>query len=95
VGHARRRRHRPGPWPDIATAVSPTLPAHVQATGYDPDTGRLDLRPDSPAYATQLRLLTTRIIATANEHVGTQAVRALRVLPLIWAGMSRTEIGLL
>ncbi|MFE4662346.1 DciA family protein [Streptomyces hydrogenans] len=68
-------------WPDIATTVSPTLPAHVQATGYDPDTGRLDLRPDSPAYATQLRLLTARIIATANEHVGSSAVRALRVLP--------------
>ncbi|MEU2549610.1 DciA family protein [Streptomyces roseolus] len=43
--------------------------------------GRLDLRPDSPAYATQLRLLTVRIIATANEHVGSSAVRALRVLP--------------
>ncbi|MGI5485089.1 DciA family protein [Streptomyces lavendofoliae] len=68
-------------WPDIATAVSPTLPAHVQATGYDPETGRLDLRPDSPAYATQLRLLTARIIATANEHVASSAVRALRVLP--------------
>ncbi|MGY3341063.1 putative nucleic acid-binding Zn ribbon protein [Streptomyces filamentosus] len=68
-------------WPGIAAAVSPTLPAHVQATGYDPEAGRLDLRPDSPAYATQLRLLTARIIATANEHVGSSAVRALRVLP--------------
>ncbi|MGW6247910.1 DciA family protein [Streptomyces roseolus] len=68
-------------WPGIAAAVSPTLPAHVQATGYDPETGRLDLRPDSPAYATQLRLLTPRIIATANEHVGSSAVRTLRVLP--------------
>ncbi|MFE1271281.1 DciA family protein [Streptomyces sp. NPDC058758] len=68
-------------WPGIAAAVSPTLPGHVQATGYDPDTGRLDLRPDSPAYATQLRLLTPRIIATANEHVGASAVKALRVLP--------------
>ncbi|MFC9734308.1 DciA family protein [Streptomyces roseolus] len=68
-------------WPDIATAISPTLPAHVQATGYDPDTGRLDLRPDSPAYATQLRLLTARIITTTNEHIGSSAVRVLRVLP--------------
>ncbi|MFJ6452267.1 DciA family protein [Streptomyces hydrogenans] len=68
-------------WPGIAAAVSPTLPAHVQATGYDPHTGRLDLRPDSPAYATQLRLLTPRIIATANEHVGFSALKALRVLP--------------
>ncbi|KUH35245.1 hypothetical protein ATE80_30390 [Streptomyces kanasensis] len=68
-------------WPGIAAAISPTLPAHVQATGYDPESGRLDLRPDSPAYATQLRLLTARIIATTNEHVGSSAVRALRVLP--------------
>ncbi|MFI8515970.1 DciA family protein [Streptomyces sp. NPDC085460] len=68
-------------WPGIAAAVSPTLPAHVQATGYDPEAGRLDLRPDSPAYATQLRLLTARIITTANEHVGSSAVKALRVLP--------------
>ncbi|MFH9959034.1 DciA family protein [Streptomyces roseolus] len=65
----------------MTAAVSPTLPAHVQATGYAPATGRLDLRPDSPVYATQLRLLTARIIATANEHVGSSAVRALRVLP--------------
>ncbi|MET9351210.1 hypothetical protein [Streptomyces termitum] len=54
-------------WSGIAAAVFPTLPAHVQATSYGPDTGRLDLRPDSPAYAAQLRLLTARIIATAND----------------------------
>ncbi|MFE6461580.1 hypothetical protein ACFVP0_29490 [Streptomyces cinereoruber] len=34
-----------------------------------------------PAYAAQLRLLTARIITTANEHVGSSAVRALRILP--------------
>ncbi|MFF4874052.1 hypothetical protein [Streptomyces sp. NPDC000961] len=67
---ARHRHHR-----------LPTLPAHVQATDYGPETGRLDLRPDSPVYATQLRLLTPRIIATADEHTGVSAMRALRVLP--------------
>ncbi|MFB7428739.1 DciA family protein [Streptomyces hydrogenans] len=67
-------------WPEIAAAVSPTLPAHVQAIRHDPDTGRLDLRPDSPAYATQVRLLTARIIAAVNEHTGTQAVRTIKVL---------------
>ncbi|MEU3407517.1 DciA family protein [Streptomyces sp. NPDC006670] len=67
-------------WPDIAAAVSPHLAAHVTAAAFHTETGQLDLRPDSPAYATQLRLLTARIIAVANETVGTQAVRIIRVL---------------
>lgn len=46
-----------------------------------PETGQLDLRPDSPAYATQLRLITARLVAAANEAAGTQAVRTVRVLP--------------
>ncbi|MFE2597791.1 hypothetical protein ACFXCZ_15025 [Streptomyces sp. NPDC059396] len=33
------------------------------------------------AYATQLRLITARIVATANSTVGTDTVRAVRVLP--------------
>ncbi|GAA2500608.1 hypothetical protein GCM10010406_41390 [Streptomyces thermolineatus] len=57
-------------WPDIAAAVA-----------FHPETGQLDLRPDFPAYATQLRLITARIVATANESVGTEAVRTVRVLP--------------
>ncbi|WP_329028328.1 hypothetical protein [Streptomyces sp. NBC_00690] len=40
----------------------------------------LDLRPDSSAYATQLRLISSRIVAAANNAVGTQAVRTVRVL---------------
>ncbi|MFC8290208.1 hypothetical protein ACFUJ0_00040 [Streptomyces sp. NPDC057242] len=34
-----------------------------------------------PACATRLRLLTASIIATADGHVGSAAVRALRILP--------------
>nr|WP_301128655.1 hypothetical protein [Streptomyces cacaoi] len=41
----------------------------------------MDLRPDSPAYATQLRLITARIVAAANDAAGTDAVRPMRVLP--------------
>jgi Protein of unknown function (DUF721). len=67
-------------WPDIAAAVSSRLPEHVQAVAFHADNGQLDLRPDSPAYATQLRLITARIIATANQTVGTDAVRGVRVL---------------
>ncbi|MFF5338491.1 DciA family protein [Streptomyces sp. NPDC013181] len=68
-------------WPDIAGAVAPQLPHHVAAVAFHPETGQLDLRPDSPAYATQLRLITARIVAMANSTVGTDAVRMVRVLP--------------
>ncbi|MFI0193056.1 DciA family protein [Streptomyces sp. NPDC017082] len=68
-------------WPDIAAAVAPQLPHHVAAVAFHPETGQLDLRPDSSAYATQLRLITARIVATANEAAGTEAVRTVRVLP--------------
>ncbi|GAA2523897.1 DciA family protein [Streptomyces longisporus] len=68
-------------WPDIAAAISPQLPSHVTAVAYNPATRQLNLRPDSPAYATQLRLITARIIATANHTVGTDAVHTIRVLP--------------
>ncbi|MFE7958672.1 DciA family protein [Streptomyces sp. NPDC057413] len=67
-------------WPDIAAAISPRLPEHVQAVAFHSETGQLDLRPDSPAYATQLRLITARIITAANQAAGTEAVRTVRVL---------------
>ncbi|WP_432008033.1 DciA family protein [Streptomyces parvus] len=67
-------------WPDIAAAVAPRLHQHVRAVGFHPETGQLDLCPDSPAYATQLRLITARVVAAANEAAGTDAVRTVRVL---------------
>ncbi|WP_435609679.1 DciA family protein [Streptomyces sp. C10-9-1] len=67
-------------WPDIAAALSPKLAVHVQAVAFHPETGQLDLRPDSPAYATQLRLISARIVTAANESAGTGAVRSIRVL---------------
>ncbi|MGR4884005.1 DciA family protein [Streptomyces sp. LARHCF249] len=69
-------------WPDIADAVTSNLSAHVTAAAFNADSGQLDLRPDSPAYATQLRLLSTRIIAAANDRAGTEAVRTIRVLTI-------------
>ncbi|MER7112732.1 DciA family protein [Streptomyces sp. NPDC000229] len=68
-------------WPDIASAVAPNLAAHATAVAFDAPTGRLDLRPDSPAYGTQLRLFARTIIAAANERVGAAVVREVRVLP--------------
>ncbi|MFI7246399.1 DciA family protein [Streptomyces qinglanensis] len=67
-------------WHDIAAAVSPNLASHVSAVAFHTDSGQLDLHPDSPAYATQLRLLSTRVIAAANDAAGTQAVRTIRVM---------------
>ncbi|GAA0897907.1 MULTISPECIES: DciA family protein [Streptomyces violaceusniger group] len=77
-------------WPDIAAAVAPQLPHQVAAVGFHPETGQLDLRPASSAYATQLRLITARIVAAANESVGTEAVRTVRVLPPGAAPVPRT-----
>ncbi|MFF5788571.1 DciA family protein [Streptomyces sp. NPDC012693] len=66
-------------WPDIAAAVAPRLAAHTTAVAFDAETGQLDLMPDSPAYATQLRLMTPRIILAATEQAGAAAVRSVRV----------------
>lgn len=68
-------------WPDIAAEVAPNLAAHVAALAFDSPAGRLDLRPDSPAYGTQLRLLTARIIDAVNQRAGKPVVREIRVLP--------------
>ncbi|MGV9342849.1 DciA family protein [Streptomyces sp. NPDC003688] len=77
-------------WPDIAASIAPQLPSHVSAVSYNPATRQLDLLPDSPAYATQLRLNTARIIATVNSSVGTDAVHTIRVLPAGAAPAPRT-----
>ncbi|MET9725459.1 DciA family protein [Streptomyces zaomyceticus] len=66
-------------WSDIATAVAPKLATHSVAVAFDAETGQLDLLPDSPAYATQLRLMTPGIIAAANQRAGAAAVRTIRV----------------
>ncbi|MGW9136356.1 DciA family protein [Streptomyces sp. NPDC055681] len=67
-------------WPGIAAAVFPALAEHVQAVAFHAESGQLDLRPDPSAYATQLWLVSARIVAAVNETVGTAAVRTVRVL---------------
>ncbi|MEV7657948.1 DciA family protein [Streptomyces anulatus] len=68
-------------WPDIAATITPHLAGRVQALAFHAETGQLDLLPESPAYATQLRLISARIITAANETTGTGTVRTIRVLP--------------
>lgn len=71
-------------------------PPHVEAVGSDPEQGRPDLLPGSPACAAQLRMSTTRLVALANQAAGREAVRSTRVLPpgtapCLRPGRSRTE----
>jgi predicted nucleic acid-binding Zn ribbon protein len=63
-------------WP----ALCPDLAATVQPVHYDPEHGRLDLRPASHAYAAQLRLLGGQLAKRINDKMGATAVRTIRVL---------------
>ncbi|GGW13399.1 hypothetical protein GCM10018980_72170 [Streptomyces capoamus] len=65
---------------DILAAAAPELTGHVQAVGFDADTGRLDVAPDAPAYGTKLRWSAPKLVAAANEKVRGANVRTLHVL---------------
>ncbi|MFD4171653.1 DciA family protein [Streptomyces albidoflavus] len=67
-------------WPDIAATIAPTLARHTTATSFDADSGRLDLRATSTAYATQARLMATPLTNAANHHLGRPLVKTIRVL---------------
>jgi predicted nucleic acid-binding Zn ribbon protein len=64
-------------WPTIA----PELAAHVAAVAHDAESGRLDLSPASPAWATQVRLTSASLIARIGHQVGPGVVRSIQVLP--------------
>ncbi|MGW9238106.1 DciA family protein [[Kitasatospora] papulosa] len=65
-------------WPDLC----PQYVGRVEPAHYDPQAGRLDLRPSSPAYATQLRLLGGQLCKQINDKMGRDVVRSIRVLPV-------------
>ncbi|WP_345528038.1 DciA family protein, partial [Streptomyces showdoensis] len=64
------------------TELYPQYDGNVLAVAYDAERRRLDLRPGSPAYATQLRLLGGQLCHQINDKVGADAVRSIRVLPI-------------
>ena len=64
-------------WPTIAPTELATT---VQPVAYDHDRGVLELRPSSPAYATQVRLFQQQLAKHLNTALGRPAVRAIRVL---------------
>ncbi|WP_314223590.1 DciA family protein [Streptomyces zaehneri] len=65
---------------DVLAAAAPELAGHVQAVGFDADTGRLDVVPEAPAYGTKLRWSAPKLIETANATVPGANVRILNVL---------------
>ena len=65
-------------WADLC----PQYAGCVEPAGYDEHTGRLDLRPASHAYATQLRMLGGQLAKQINDKLGRQVVRTIRVLPV-------------
>ncbi|MEV3996657.1 DUF721 domain-containing protein [Streptomyces halstedii] len=65
-------------WPDLC----PQYVGRVEPAHYDPRNRRLDLRPSSPAYATQLRLLGGQLCKQINDKLGQNVVQSVRVLPV-------------
>ncbi|SDE39395.1 Protein of unknown function [Streptomyces sp. LaPpAH-199] len=63
----------------ILAAVVPELAGRVTAVAFDAETGRLDVVPDLPAAAMQLRCA-PKLVATVNEKVQGANVRALHAL---------------
>ncbi|WP_448333526.1 DciA family protein [Streptomyces sp. DSM 41534] len=63
-------------WPTLCPDYATT----VQPVHYDPEHGRLDLRPASHAYAAQLRLSGPQLAQRINSKLGATAVRSIRVL---------------
>ncbi|MFF9003711.1 DciA family protein [Streptomyces achromogenes] len=65
-------------WPELC----PQYAGHVEPAAYDEQTGRLDLRPSTHAYAAQLRLLGGQLAKQINDKLGRPTVRSIRVLPV-------------
>ncbi|MFE6412634.1 DciA family protein [Streptomyces sp. NPDC057837] len=66
---------------DQWATIAPTeLAATVQPVAYDPERGILEVRPSSPAYATQIRLFQQQLAKHLNGKLGRPAVRTIRVL---------------
>jgi predicted nucleic acid-binding Zn ribbon protein len=63
-----------GGWPDI---VGPQLAAHTRPETFEE--GELTVSADSPAWATQVRLLAPQILRRLAEELGHGTVRHIKV----------------
>jgi predicted nucleic acid-binding Zn ribbon protein len=64
-----------GRWTEL---VGPEIGAHVTPESFD--AGRLVVRTDSTAWATQLKLLAGSVVKRLNEELGHGTVRVIEVL---------------
>lgn len=78
---------------DQWTTLCPQYEGRVDAVAYDPDSGRLDLRPGSDSYAAQLRLLGGQLGKQINDKVGRVVVRRVRILPTGPCDRQRADTG--
>lgn len=62
--------------------LCPQYVDRIQPVHYDPERRVLELRPCSPAYAAQLRLLGGQLAKQINDKVGSDVVRAIKPLPI-------------
>lgn len=67
---------------DQWATLCPDLVGRAEPVAYDAQLGRLDLRPASPAYATQLRLFGGQLCKRVNDKMGRDVLRSIRVLPV-------------
>ncbi|MEV5915799.1 DciA family protein [Streptomyces chartreusis] len=65
-------------WPTLCPQYADT----VQPVAYNPERGRLDLRPANYAVASGLRLLGGQLCKQINDKAGRTVVRSIRVLPV-------------
>lgn len=63
-----------GHWPDI---VGPQLALHTKPVSFD--AGELTVAADSPAWATQVRLMAPQLLKRLAEELGHGTVRHIRV----------------
>ncbi len=77
-GSSGRRRHRVGPMARHRGRHRTTTAEPRSGRRLPSETGWLGLRSNSLACATRLRLISARIVAAADESVGTEAVRTVR-----------------
>ncbi|WP_331763198.1 DUF721 domain-containing protein (plasmid) [Streptomyces sp. NBC_01369] len=63
-------------WPELC----PQYVGRIEPVHYDTERRVLELRPCSPAYAAQLRLLGGQLAKQINDKVGSEVVRAIRPL---------------
>ncbi|MFJ6608142.1 DciA family protein [Streptomyces lydicus] len=71
---------------DQWATLCPELVGHVEPAGFDPATGRLDLRPGHHTAATQLRILGPQLVTRLQQKgLPVRSIRPLRVGPLTTA----------